>query len=74
MTCLSVLTYEQRQTVISQFFQMDRLVVEGGKTVSGELESTEMVLTAPTGQGSRGTRRHNTAERYGMGLVLCCIE
>jgi hypothetical protein len=24
----------QRQTVVSQFFQMDRLVVEGGKTVS----------------------------------------
>ena len=24
----------QRQTVVSQFFQLDRLVVEGGKTVS----------------------------------------
>lgn len=23
----------QRQTVVSQFFQLDRLVVEGGKTV-----------------------------------------
>ena len=26
--------YIQRQTVISQFFQLDRLVVEGQKTVS----------------------------------------
>ena len=25
--------YEQRQTVVSQFFQLDRLVVEGQKTV-----------------------------------------
>lgn len=24
--------YMQRQTVVSQFFQLDRLVVEGGKT------------------------------------------
>jgi hypothetical protein len=24
---------QQRQTVVSQFFQLDRLVVEGGKTV-----------------------------------------
>jgi hypothetical protein len=26
-------TSEQRQTVVSQFFQLDRLVVEGGKSV-----------------------------------------
>lgn len=29
----------QRQTVVSQFFQLDRLVVEGGKTVSFHLQS-----------------------------------
>lgn len=29
---LTVATCEQRQTVVSQFFQLDRLVVEGGKT------------------------------------------
>ncbi len=28
----------QRQTVISQFFQLDKLVVEGGKTVSSEVD------------------------------------
>ena len=38
----STLTTEQRQTVISQFFQMDRLVVEGGKTVSEQLDVSEM--------------------------------
>lgn len=27
-----MLTSKQRQTVVSQFFQLDRLVVEGGKT------------------------------------------
>ena len=26
-------SFLQRQTVVSQFFQLDRLVVEGGKTV-----------------------------------------
>ena len=26
---------QQRQTVVSQFYQLDRLVVEGGKTVCG---------------------------------------
>lgn len=30
---------EQRQTVVSQFFQMDRLVVEGGKSVWNLSES-----------------------------------
>lgn len=28
------LVHIQRQTVVSQFFQLDRLVVEGGKSVS----------------------------------------
>lgn len=27
-----MLTFGQRQTVVSQFFQLDRLVVEGGKS------------------------------------------
>lgn len=29
---LTSIVCEQRQTVVSQFFQLDRLVVEGGKT------------------------------------------
>lgn len=29
---LTLIVREQRQTVVSQFFQLDRLVVEGGKT------------------------------------------
>lgn len=33
MTAINqILTPPQRQTVVSQFFQLDRLVVEGGKT------------------------------------------
>lgn len=27
-----MLTTQQRQTIVSQFYQLDRLVVEGGKT------------------------------------------
>ena len=29
----------QRQTVVSQFYQLDRLVVEGGKTVSSNSQT-----------------------------------
>lgn len=29
-----LMSYGQRQTVVSQFFQLDKLVVEGGKSVS----------------------------------------
>ena len=32
-SCEHMLTEIQRQTVVSQFFQLDRLVVEGGKSV-----------------------------------------
>ena len=32
---LKELRMMKRQTVVSQFYQLDRLVVEGGKTVSG---------------------------------------
>jgi hypothetical protein len=35
---------EQRQTVVSQFYQLDRLVVEGGKSV--RLILAVLVLTA----------------------------
>ena len=31
----------QRQTVVSQFFQLDRLVVEGGKTVGDPILACE---------------------------------
>jgi hypothetical protein len=35
---------EQRQTVVSQFYQLERLVVEGGKSVRHKL--AVLVLTA----------------------------
>ena len=39
--------------MISQFFQMDRLVVEGGKTVSGELDLLEGTDRANRARKSR---------------------
>lgn len=33
----------QRQTVVSQFFQLDRLVVEGGKTGKQKGDSGDIV-------------------------------
>lgn len=39
----------QRQTVISQFYQLDRLVVEGGKTGKETGESGGIVRQKDTG-------------------------
>lgn len=36
--CTPADLFAQRQTVVSQFFQLDRLVVEGGKSVCIPLE------------------------------------
>jgi len=51
---LKELQMMKRQTVVSQFFQMDRLVVEGGKTVCEALlegiVAGDGVLTHNTGQ------------------------
>jgi hypothetical protein len=67
---------EQRQTIVSQFYQLDRLVVEGGKSV--RLTLAVLVLTAPlpkdllltlrSGQANRRFRRHCTAERHRASL------
>jgi hypothetical protein len=39
----------QRQTVISQFYQLDRLVVEGGKTGKQKGDSGGIVRQKDTG-------------------------
>lgn len=42
-------TFPQRQTVVSQFYQLDRLVVEGGKTGKETGNSGEIVRQKDTG-------------------------
>ena len=49
-SCLDCrLTKAQRQTVVSQFFQLDRLVVEGGKT--GKQKGNEGGIVRQKDQG-----------------------
>lgn len=55
----------QRQTVISQFFQLDRLVVEGGKTVRDISLSEQVFLFR--GQYFDYLRRAN---KQGIGVIL----
>jgi hypothetical protein len=54
----------QRQTVVSQFFQLDRLVVEGGKTVRFKMERRCEDISADkfTGKAKRKQGRYCETE------------
>ena len=60
----------QRQTVVSQFYQMDKLVVEGGKTVSRNFRVDIYLRVLTMSRGSRQAKRvesgekRNTIEEY----------
>lgn len=58
----------QRMTVISQLYELDRLVVEGGISVRpivpGGKPMDECILTAIAGKGKRWPRRNRTAEGH----------
>jgi hypothetical protein len=64
----------QRQTIVSQFYQLDRLVVEGGKAVrqTPDHPTFYSVLSLPDddadgsylGQANRERKRYSAAERY----------
>jgi len=56
-----LLTYLQRQTVVSQFFQLDRLVVEGGKT--GKQKGNEGGIVRQKDQGYI-SRRDRSAKTF----------
>ena len=52
----------QRQTVVSQFYQLDRLVVEGQKTVSLPDPRQSTIANDFPGQADRGRRRHSATD------------
>lgn len=63
------LTMKKRQTVVSQFFQLDRLVVEGGKSVRFPsnrwlIHGIRFTTNIIAGQADRWKKWHNEAERY----------
>lgn len=63
----------KRQTVVSQFYQLDRLVVEGGKTVSLAIEDVipeESVTDDCLGEADGQRGRHSTAEGHGVSYFL----
>jgi len=66
--CGYELTETQRQTVVSQFFQLDRLVVEGGKSVGSiqyHIAVWDSKLTKH--QGKQGGRRNDIVRQKDTG-------
>lgn len=59
----------QRQTIISQFYQFDKLVVEGQETVSAgggrdAIHPQSFGLITCTGKAKRGPRRHRAPKGH----------
>lgn len=71
LTSLGIL---QRQTVVSQFYQLDRLVVEGQKTVRflDILRSPRTILTSTSGKTERRLRGHSEAKGYWVSDDTAC--
>ena len=61
---LGILTISQRQTIVSQFFQLDKLVVEGQKTVSSQnlpaTDETHILQGKETGDHGGIVRQKDT--------------
>jgi LYR motif-containing protein 4 len=70
--CVLTSMLEQRQTTISQFFQLDRLVVEGGKT--GKQTGNKGDIVRQKDQGYVLEYAHFTPDYANMvqvGLMMC---
>lgn len=61
----------QRQTTISQFFQLDRLVVEGGKSVCLSAMS-RYLIDSIIGEGNRQQQRDHTYQRLDVKALSFC--
>lgn len=55
----------QRQTVVSQFYQIDKLVVEGGKSVCGE-----RLINDPGEEGANGSQGKQTTKQVQEGEII----